>query len=47
MFTTLKIGISQGCLAGSFGSACNSWSWGHGFEPHMGYGDHLNKIFKK
>lgn len=40
--------IFQGCLAFSVSySACNSCSQGCNFEPHVGYRDFKNQIFKK
>ena len=41
-----KTTIGLGCLAGSIGGVCDSWSQGHEFEPHLGYRDYLNKLLK-
>jgi len=36
----------EGHLAGSVSRACDSWSWGHEFEPHTGCSDFLKKVWK-
>lgn len=47
-FHTEMHNIREGCLAGSFGRACGSWSRDHEFEPHIEYRVHLKiKLLKK
>lgn len=37
----------EGRLTGSTGRACNSWLWGHEFEPHFGHKDYLRNKTKQ
>lgn len=37
----------MGCLAGSFGRVCDSWSQSHEFKPRVGGGAYLKYEKKK